>query len=330
MLLARSWWLVATLVAGCRAGAFACDEPADCAVAGDAGVCQADGWCSFPADDCPSGQRYGEYAGDGLAGTCVDAADDTTTSATTFDETKTTTSVETTLTETSLVTTDADTSMTMTSVADTSASLSVTSPDPTTDDISATEPEGFCGDGILAPDEECDAGDGNGGGNECRIDCMFTTCGDGYVGGEEECDPAVDRSCTESCTLATCGNGQLDPGEECDPLGPIPDACQELGFVGGQAACAADCTVSTAGCDGCGDSCDFPPCEDACPANEHCATYGAGQVCTAACEGDADCPSAYDQVVCENGECVIPCEFQDECPMMNMPACFEGQCAYLP
>jgi hypothetical protein len=51
------------------AGAFACLGDAQCAGAG--GICQPDGWCSFPADACPSGQRYGEHAGGGLGGTCV-------------------------------------------------------------------------------------------------------------------------------------------------------------------------------------------------------------------------------------------------------------------
>jgi len=318
MVLARSWWLVASLVAGCRAGGFACDEPTDCAVAGDAGTCQPEGWCSFPADDCPSGQRYGEHAGDGLAGVCVDTTDDTTTSATTFEDATMTTS---------LVTSDADTNMTTTIGVETSESLSVTSEDPTTDDMSTTEPDGFCGDGIVERGEQCDAGPDNGGGNACRTDCLFTTCGDGYVGGDEQCDPSVDRSCTASCTFLSCGNGQLEPGEECDPLAPVVGGCQQLGFVDGQLVCSSRCTYSTLGCDGCDDSCDFPPCNDACPTNEHCVRYGGGQVCTAACDSDADCPSGYDGVLCENGECVIPCEFTDDCPVAMM-ACFGGHCAY--
>jgi hypothetical protein len=59
------------------ANAFPCDVTSECVDAGQLGVCQADGWCSFPDGGCPSGQRYGEHAGDGLAGLCV--GDDGTT-----------------------------------------------------------------------------------------------------------------------------------------------------------------------------------------------------------------------------------------------------------
>lgn len=36
------------------------------------GMCQANGYCSFPDAECPSGQRYGELAGGGFAGLCVE------------------------------------------------------------------------------------------------------------------------------------------------------------------------------------------------------------------------------------------------------------------
>jgi hypothetical protein len=36
------------------------------------GRCQPSGYCSFPDDACPSGQRYGDHAGGSLAGGCVD------------------------------------------------------------------------------------------------------------------------------------------------------------------------------------------------------------------------------------------------------------------
>lgn len=61
----------AALVGGCGGGVFACADLDDCAAADGAGVCQPAGWCSFPDDACPSGQRYGDHAGDGLAGECV-------------------------------------------------------------------------------------------------------------------------------------------------------------------------------------------------------------------------------------------------------------------
>ena len=58
---------------GCRAtGVFECTEDMQCRLGGETGVCQPSvGFCSFPASDCPSGYRYDDLAGDGLAGTCV-------------------------------------------------------------------------------------------------------------------------------------------------------------------------------------------------------------------------------------------------------------------
>ncbi len=40
--------------------------------AGAVGTCQPNGYCSFPDAECPSGQRYGELAGGGFAGLCVE------------------------------------------------------------------------------------------------------------------------------------------------------------------------------------------------------------------------------------------------------------------
>lgn len=42
-----------------------------CIAGGIVGRCQSSGFCSFPDTGCPSGQRYGEFAGAGLAYDCV-------------------------------------------------------------------------------------------------------------------------------------------------------------------------------------------------------------------------------------------------------------------
>ena len=55
-------------------GAFTCQDDAQC---GAGGTCQPTGGCSFPADDCDSGERYGDYAPNGLAGQCVSPGDAT-------------------------------------------------------------------------------------------------------------------------------------------------------------------------------------------------------------------------------------------------------------
>ena len=42
---------------------FICHADEDCTYGTVSGVCQDGGLCSFPDTECPSGQRYGEYAG---------------------------------------------------------------------------------------------------------------------------------------------------------------------------------------------------------------------------------------------------------------------------
>lgn len=66
----------AILGVGCGASSeFTCQADVQC-VGDGAGVCQPDGYCSFPAADCPSGQRYGEHSGSS-SGACVGLDQDT-------------------------------------------------------------------------------------------------------------------------------------------------------------------------------------------------------------------------------------------------------------
>ncbi len=70
---------LALACAACGPSAYACTEDGQCAIDALLGVCQADGFCSFPDDDCPSGQRYGEHGGP-VGGQCVPVADGTSSS----------------------------------------------------------------------------------------------------------------------------------------------------------------------------------------------------------------------------------------------------------
>ncbi|MEM6990104.1 MAG: hypothetical protein AAF721_06395 [Myxococcota bacterium] len=64
--------LLAGLAIACHGGgAFECATDQQCTNAGATGLCQPEGYCSFADDVCPSGQRYGEHAGAGLAAACV-------------------------------------------------------------------------------------------------------------------------------------------------------------------------------------------------------------------------------------------------------------------
>lgn len=50
---------------------YTCVDDEACVSSDDAGTCEASGFCSFPDGDCGTGRRYGDFAGDGLAGLCV-------------------------------------------------------------------------------------------------------------------------------------------------------------------------------------------------------------------------------------------------------------------
>jgi hypothetical protein len=79
---ARAIALAALLAAGCGPGVFACDEDVDCGGADESGLCEANGYCSFPDAACPSGRRYGERGPAGIAGSCVPVGEGETGDAT--------------------------------------------------------------------------------------------------------------------------------------------------------------------------------------------------------------------------------------------------------
>jgi alpha-tubulin suppressor-like RCC1 family protein len=61
--------LVATW--GCGHAPYQCEASSQCLDQGVQGVCEPQGFCSFPDTDCPSGSRFEPDAGDALGGTCV-------------------------------------------------------------------------------------------------------------------------------------------------------------------------------------------------------------------------------------------------------------------
>jgi hypothetical protein len=53
---------------GCGDRAFVCLDSSECGN----GTCEANGYCGFPDDGCPSGQRFGAHAPSSIANDCVD------------------------------------------------------------------------------------------------------------------------------------------------------------------------------------------------------------------------------------------------------------------
>lgn len=70
--------LLAVALVGCGEAVFQCSNGSDCT----GGFCEPNGYCSFDDPACPSGRRYGEFAGDGLANTCTPVSEDGTESTT--------------------------------------------------------------------------------------------------------------------------------------------------------------------------------------------------------------------------------------------------------
>ena len=73
-------------VIGCGQAAFECQTDESCGGSDGEGWCEANGACSFPDPDCPSGRRYGRRGPDGVAGQCVpvETGTSTTTSTSTY------------------------------------------------------------------------------------------------------------------------------------------------------------------------------------------------------------------------------------------------------
>ncbi len=73
-MLVRRPWLIAVLLtlSACRDEAFFCTDDDQCMQDGAAGICQPNDLCSFPSEDCASGQAYGKFSGT-FAGRCVGA-----------------------------------------------------------------------------------------------------------------------------------------------------------------------------------------------------------------------------------------------------------------
>ena len=127
--------LLAVLPACPSDGVFTCSSDEDCQ--GDGlGQCEANGFCSFPDQQCPSGRRYGELAGGGFANDCVDVEQGSTGLETSGTPASTTTTTSASGSAT-LTTTQSSTSTT------TSAGSDSTTGGPT-DESSSGDPQPTC------------------------------------------------------------------------------------------------------------------------------------------------------------------------------------------
>lgn len=215
----------APLLSACGGALFACENADECAGAGAGGLCEADGWCSFDDDACPSGRRYGEHVGEGKAGECVDEVGTTTGIATTASTTDpTTTTTVDPGTTTTVDPTMASLEGTVTSDGESTSTLDASSSESTTDDTSA-----LCGNDILDAAEDCEGAVPPG------VDCQEL----GWVSGSLSCvQCAFDTSACVGCGPDGCS---FDPCNVDDPRGcTAGESCIEL-LDGG--LCTGSCTV---------------------------------------------------------------------------------------
>ena len=198
--LVRGRWLIVALLtlSACKEDAFFCTDDDQCSEAGAPGICQSNELCSFPSDDCPSGQAYSKHSGT-LAGRCVEG--------------------------------DAVSGST---AGDTGTEPMATEPAGQTSDTTTTGslPVGTTGDGATAVDESSssatDSDTGLGGqpsGGTCQTDddCASGACYASILGsvcGECVSDADCEFGCTPPYPLdpsqqwALCNDGGL--GDSCE------------------------------------------------------------------------------------------------------------------
>jgi hypothetical protein len=127
-----------------------------------------------------------------------------------------------------------------------------------------------CGDGVVQPDEECDAA---GESDTCNADCTAASCGDtiwNASAGESCDDGSSSLGCDRDCTLSVCGDGAhnyltegcddgdaIDSGNGCGSdcmrnnvcgnriVEPIVETCDEGGVD--TAVCNSNCSRSFCG-----------------------------------------------------------------------------------
>ena len=239
--------LFSALAFGCVVSpdTFACSDDTNCS----GGRCESNGYCSFPTDACPSGQRFSEHSGP-FSGECVptedgtDATDPADTTGT-ADPTDTTGTTDPTDTTDSTDTTDPTSTTDPADPTDPTDPVTTGPSDPTTSDTTDTssgDPDGS----NCAENEQCQSG-------FCYLTPLGGVCGecasdgDCNNGGCNLPNPLVRPAIASTCNTGTLGGGCQTNDVCSDGL-----SCVEIINVPGilTASTCSECAST----DDCGDS----------------------------------------------------------------------------
>lgn len=182
----------------------------------------------------------------------------------------------------------------------------------------------ICGDGVLAPGEQCDDGTNAGGYGKCQPGCVRGPyCGDKVVNGPEECDNGSNVSaygsdgCAPGCvTPARCGDKKVQSefGETCD------DGVNDGSYGGCSKTCAFAPRCGDGEINGPGEECDdgandgtYNNCAPGCKLGPRCGDGLLQEEFGELCEvGDKDC-SANCQWIGVCGDTIPDKDKGEEC-----------------
>lgn len=306
--------LALTVGACAKLDTFDCAVSSECVHEGVAGVCEQDGLCSFPDASCPSGKKYGEFAGS-QSGQCVDLVGASTGPVS--------------ATQSTAPTSDGGEATTTNEPSQVSATTSDPTTLTTTTDPSTTSDETTGGPACVGLGEACD-------GVPCCSPCM--TCSAGVCqaapaeagpaacgglcftcGADGECAPMLpDTLCTSDCNLviwqsqvvgaktACYSYADLPTASTCDAAGQCrlpaasdcPDPTLQPGSEKLLAQCDSVCLVDAALCTPGGPAA-------AVTMNSFCVVNGESAGCADACTLDMNMAPAQDDATCDGtGTCM--------------------------